>query len=110
MQSMSFDPAVAGVGTGIAVSGMQTLEAAAATSPSVTALVPAGAEEVSAQAATAFAAEATQMLAFFNAAHTELMRTGNALVEIARIYSETDAAAAGRLRAIRPPAGYRLAG
>ena len=110
MQSMSFDPAVAGVGAAISGSGVQTLQAGAATSPAVIALVPAGAEEVSAQTATAFAAEATQMLASFNAAHAELMRTGNALVEIARIYSETDAAAAGRLRAIRPASGYRLAG
>jgi len=63
----------------------------------------------SAQAATAFAAEAAQMLALNKAAQDELMRTGTALTEIARMYSEADAAAAGSLLA-NPLANYRLAG
>ncbi|WAC94589.1 PE domain-containing protein [Mycobacterium sp. Aquia_213] len=89
---------------------MQALQTSVAAEPAVVAVVPAGAEEVSARAAAAFAAEATQMLAFLNAAHTELARTGNALVDIARVYAETDTAAAGRLSEIRPQVGYRIAG
>jgi thioredoxin-like negative regulator of GroEL len=110
MRSMSFDPAVSVVGTQIVGSAMQALQTGAAVEPAVTALVPAGAEEVSAQAAAAFAAEAAQMLALLSAAHTELARTGNALVEIARIYAETDGAAARSLNEFRPAVGYRIAG
>jgi hypothetical protein len=66
-------------------------------STSVTGLAPAGADEVSAQAATAFSTAAAQMLALNNAAQGELMRTGAAFTDIARRYAETDAAWAGRL-------------
>jgi PE family len=89
---------------------MQTLQAGATASTSITGLAPAGADDVSAQAATVFAAEAAQMLALSAAAQEELMRTGAALADIARMYAETDAAAAGRLLEIRPPVSYRLAG
>ncbi|SOX56533.1 PE family protein [Mycobacterium ahvazicum] len=110
MRSMSFDPAVAVVGTQIVGSATQALANSAAAEPSVTAPAPAGAEEVSAQAAAAFGAEATHMLALLNAAHSELARTGNALVDIARIYAETDAVAARRLSQIRTDVAFRLAG
>lgn len=110
MRSMSFDPTVAVVGSQIVGSAMQALQTGAAAEPTVAALAPAGAEEVSALAAAAFVAEATQMLASLSAAHTELARTGNALVEIARIYAETDGAAARRLNEFRPAVGYRIAG
>ncbi|MEZ0352891.1 PE domain-containing protein [Mycobacterium sp. pR1184] len=110
MRSMSFDPAVAVVGTQIVGSATQALATSAAAEPSVAALAPAGAEEVSAQAAAAFGAEATHMLALLNAAHSELTRTGNALVEIARIYAETDAVAARRLSQMRTEVAFRLAG
>jgi hypothetical protein len=105
VQSMSFDPAVAVVGTQLVGNATQALATSAATAPAVAAVAPAGAEEISAQAAGAFAAEASKMLALFDAAHTELARTGNALVEITRIYAESDAAAARRLTAIQPPVG-----
>jgi hypothetical protein len=105
MQSMSFDPAVAGIGAHVVGSAMQAVQAGTAAAPSVTALVPAGGDEVSAQGAMAFAAEATQMLTFFNAAHAELVRTGTALGDIARVYAQTDASAAARLREIHPSAG-----
>jgi hypothetical protein len=49
------------------------------------------------------------MLALNKAAQDELMRTGTAFSEIARMYSEAGAAAAGSLLA-NPPASYRLAG
>jgi phage-related tail protein len=107
---MSFDPAVAVIGTQLVGNATQALQTSAATAPSVAGLAPAGAEEVSAQAAAAFVAEAATMLALFDAAHAELARTGNTLVDIARIYAETDAAAASRVAAIQPPAGRRFAG
>jgi PE family len=110
MQSMSFDPAVAGIGTQIVGSAMQAIGAGASASPTVTALIPAGADEVSALAAKQFAADATQTLALLNEAHAELARMGTALVEIARVYADTDTAAAGRLHQIRPTIGYPLAG
>jgi hypothetical protein len=110
VQSMSFGPGVAVVGAQLVGNATQALQTSAATAPAVAALAPAGAEEVSVQAATAFAGEAAKMLALFDAAHTELARTGTALVDIARIYAETDEAAAGRLTAIQPPMGRRFAG
>nr|WP_275580676.1 PE family protein [Mycobacterium riyadhense] len=58
-------------------------------------LVPAGAEEVSAQAVLAFAQEAASMLASNTAAQEELMRTGTALTDIARMYGDADDNAAG---------------
>jgi hypothetical protein len=54
------------------------------TAAPLTSLVPAGREEVSMQAALAFAEEAAQMLALNQAAQLELTRTGDALAEIAR--------------------------
>ena len=77
--------------------------------PALTELVPAGADEVSLRAAMAFAAEAAQLLAPNKAAQEELMRTGAAFTQIARMYTETDAAAAGLIDA-NPLASYRLAG
>jgi hypothetical protein len=73
------------------------MASAAAAAPAVTALVPAGAEEVSMQAAMAFAAEAGKTLAAHAAAHQEISRTGAALVNITRIYTQADATAAGSL-------------
>ena len=109
MQSISFDPPWPTLASASSAA-RSAVAAGAAASPSVTALVPAGADEVSAQAATAFAAEAAQLLAVLNAAHTELVRTGTVLVDVARVYSETDAAAAARLQEIRPQLDYPLAG
>jgi hypothetical protein len=110
MQSMSFDPAVAGIGSQVVSGAMRGLQAGVTASPSLTALAPAGADEVSAQATTAFTAEATQMLTLLAVAQEELVRTGTALTDIARMYSEADAAAAVRVLEVGPPVGYRLAG
>ncbi len=57
----------------------------------------------------AFSAEAAQLLALNQAAQKELMRTGTAVTQIARIYTETDVAAAELLGA-NPLSSYRLAG
>ncbi|MFZ1178287.1 MAG: PE family protein [Mycobacterium sp.] len=63
----------------------------------MTALVPAGADEVSVLAATAFAAGGVAMLAVNTAAQEELARTGVALTDIARMYSQVDGETAGTL-------------
>lgn len=110
MQAMSFDPAAANIGSDVVRGAMQGLQAGVAAAPSTTALAPAGADEVSVQAALAFAAEATAFLALHTAAQEELVRTGTAVVDIARVYSEVDAASAGGVLGVRPPHPYRMAG
>jgi hypothetical protein len=99
MESMSIDPAVAAIGAQLADIATRGLGSGTAASASLTALVPAGAEEVSAQAAISFAAEGASALALNAAAQQELARAGMALTDIARMYSEVDGAAAGRLAA-----------
>jgi PE family len=63
----------------------------------VTALVPAGAEEVSAMAAAAFAAEGVESLAQNTFAQEELSRAGAAYMEAAGIYTAVDGANAAAL-------------
>ena len=102
MQALSFDPAAAGIGSEVVRGAMHGLQAGVTASPSTTALAPAGADDVSAQAVLAFAAEATAFLALHTAAQEELVRTGTAVVDIARMYSEAHAAAAGSVLGTRP--------
>jgi PE family len=97
MESMSHDQAAAGIGSQLVDNANRGLDAGGAAMMPLTGLIPAGAEEVSAQAATAFAAEGAEMLAWNTAAQEELGRTGVALVDIARMYSQVDNAAAGSL-------------
>jgi hypothetical protein len=94
MQFMSFHPAVGDIASQLIQIGTDCLEAAAKASMSLTGLAPAGAEEVSAQAVTAFVEEAASMLASNTSAQEELQRTGTALARIARRYTEVDEAAA----------------
>lgn len=97
MTSMSHDPAAAVIAAQTIEIGSRAIAAGAAAASSVTALTPAGAEEVSAQAAVAFAAEAASAMAAHAAAHEEIMRVGAALVDIARMYAQADSEAAGTL-------------
>ncbi|MCV7075715.1 PE family protein [Mycobacterium szulgai] len=98
MDSMSHDPAAGDIGSQLVDIGSQGLSAASTAAMSVlSGLIPAGAEEVSAQAVLAFAQEAASMLASNTAAQEELMRTGTALTDIARMYSDSDDNAAGAL-------------
>ncbi len=99
MTSMSHDPAAAVIGGQVIATGTCALAAGAAAAPSVTALAPASAEEISMQAAAAFGAEAASVLAAHTAAQEELMRTGAAFVDIARIYGQMDETAAGTMQA-----------
>ncbi|WP_232069205.1 PE family protein [Mycobacterium saskatchewanense] len=94
---MSIDPAAAAIGAQLLEIATRALGSGAAAMPSLTALAPAGAEEVSMQAATAFAAEAEAMLAFNAAAQQELARAGAVVTEIAQMYAQVDGEAAGSL-------------
>ncbi|MFV4424100.1 PE family protein [Mycobacterium tuberculosis] len=98
MDSLSHDPAAGDIGSQLVEIGSRGLAAGnAATMPTMTGLVPAGGEEVSAQAVMAFATEAASMIASNTAAQEELMRAGTALTDIARMYGDTDDNAAGAL-------------
>ncbi|MCV7196466.1 PE domain-containing protein [Mycobacterium angelicum] len=97
MQSMSFGPAAGDIGGQVVELGKSALEAAGKAAASVTGLAPAGADEVSAQAVTAFHSEAASALAANQAAQQELVRTGTAFTQIAQTYTDVDQAAASTL-------------
>lgn len=97
MQPMSFHPVMADIGAQVVEIGMRSLETGARTSMAVTGLAPAGADEVSTQAVTAFQSEAASMLDLHQAAQKELMRAGAAFRQIAQTYTAVDGAAAERL-------------
>lgn len=79
MQSMSFDPAVADIGSQVVNNAFQGLQAGAVAWVSLSSLLPAGAEEVSAWAVTAFTTAATGLLALNQAAQEELRKAGECL-------------------------------
>ncbi|MCV7198787.1 PE family protein [Mycobacterium angelicum] len=97
MQPMTIGSAAADIGSQISDNAFQGLQAAATASTSLTSLLPAGGEEVSAQAAMSFAADGARMIALNQAAQEELARAGAALIDIARMYADVDAHAAGLL-------------
>ena len=99
MESMSINPAAAAIGSQFVDIATRALGSGAAALPSLTGLAPAGAEEVSLQAAMAFAAAAEAMLALSTAAQEELARTGLAVTEITQMYSLVDGEAAGSMGA-----------
>ncbi|MEY8016244.1 PE family protein [Mycobacterium servetii] len=100
---MSIDPAAAAIGAKLIEVAARGLGSGAIALPAVAGLAPAGAEEVSLQAAASFAAEGEAMLALTSAAQEELARAGAALMDIARVYSEADDAAAGLIRSATLP-------
>jgi PE family len=108
LQSMTFDPASAGIGARVVENAAQGLDAASAAATSIAGLVPAGSDEVSLRAAAAFAEEAVHLLSLSQAAQEELMRTGEAFTQVARMYIETDETAARRVSAT-PFGRYELA-
>lgn len=105
MEPMSHDPVAGAIGLQVVDIATRGLASGAAASGAVTALAPAGADEVSMQAVAAFAAEGTAMLALNTAAQEEIARTGAALTDIARMYAQVDTEAAGALDS----AGGRIA-
>ncbi len=92
MQPMEHNPGAVGIGTQVVANGARGLATGTAATAAVSALVPAGADEVSAQAAVAFAVEGVDALAMNAFAQEELTRAGAAYVEIAGIYEAVDGA------------------
>ena len=92
MQPMEHNPGAIGVGAQVVANGARGLATGTTATAAVTALVPAGAEEVSAQAAAAFAAQGVETLAMNTFAQEELARAGAAYMEIAGIYTAVDGA------------------
>ncbi|MGE2718965.1 PE family protein [Mycolicibacterium celeriflavum] len=92
MEPLMHNPGAAGVGAQVVANGTRGLAAGTTAGAAVTALVPAGADEVSAQAAAAFAAEGVETLAMNTFAQEELARMGAAVVESAGIYNAVDTA------------------
>jgi hypothetical protein len=92
MQPMEHNPGAVGIGTQVVANGARGLATGTAATAAVSALVPAGADEVSAQAAAAFAVEGVDALAMNAFAQEELTRAGAAYVEIAGIYEAVDGA------------------
>ncbi|HTQ18305.1 PE family protein [Mycobacterium sp.] len=97
MDSLSHDDSAGDIANQMVNIGSGGLESGASAVASLTGLIPAGAEEVSMQAAMAFATEGAQMLASNVAAQTELMNAGMALLDIAKSYGNLDEAAADTL-------------
>ena len=62
MQPLTHNPGAVGIGAQVVANGTRGLAAGTTATAAVTALVPAGADEVSAQAAFAFAAEGVETL------------------------------------------------
>jgi hypothetical protein len=97
MQPMSFEPSAAGIGGSVVASATQGLASGTTASAAVTGLAPAGADEVSMQAAMAFASDGVEALAMHSFAQEELARAGAAYVEIAGMYTAVDGATAATL-------------
>ncbi|OBK76946.1 PE family protein [Mycobacterium sp. 1164985.4] len=90
MEPLMHNPGAVGIGSQVVANGTRGLAAGTTAGAAVTALVPAGADEVSAQAAAVFAAEGVETLAMNTFAQEELARMGAAVVESAGIYNAVD--------------------
>jgi hypothetical protein len=97
MQPMAHNPSAVGIGSQVVANGARGLAGGTAATAAVTALVPAGADEVSAHAAMAFSSEGVEALTLNTFAQEELARAGAAYVEIAGIYETVDGANAAAL-------------
>lgn len=97
MQPMSHNPAAAAVGAQVVANAARGLAGGTAASAEVTALLPAGADEISAQAALAFATEGLESTALNAFAQEELSRAGAAYAEVSGIYTAVDGANAAVL-------------
>jgi len=97
MQPLQHNPGAVGVGTEVVSNGARGLATGTATTTEVSALVPAGVDEVSAQAAIAFATEGIEALGINALAQEELARAGAAYIEASAVYEAADGANAATL-------------
>jgi hypothetical protein len=87
---MQHNPGAVGIGSHVVANGARGLAAVTTASAEVTALVPAGADEVSAHAALSFASEGVEAMMLNSFAQEELSRAGAAYMEAAGIYTAVD--------------------
>ena len=92
MQPLSHNEGAAGVGGQVIANGARGLATGTAATAQVTALAPAGADEVSAHAMVAFMAEGAQTMGINAVAQEEIARAGAAVSEVAAAYQAVDAA------------------
>jgi len=97
MEPLAHNPAAAGIGAQVIANGVRGLAGGTTASAAVTALAPAGADEVSALAAVSFAAEGVQALGINTIAQEEIARAGAAYIEASALYTATDEATATTL-------------
>ncbi|MGV0810692.1 PE family protein [Mycolicibacterium boenickei] len=97
MQPLMHNQAAEGVAAQVIANAARGLAGGTTASAAVTALVPAGADEVSAMAAVAFASEGVEALTVNTFAQEELARAGAAYLEAANIYRSVDTANATTL-------------
>ena len=90
MQPLSHNVGAAGVGGQVVANGARGLAAGTAATAQVSALAPAGADEVSAMAALMFASEGVQTMGINAMAQEELARAGATVIEIAGVYQAVD--------------------
>ena len=90
MQPLAHNAGAIGVGGQVTANGARGLAAGTAATAQVSALAPAGAEEVSAMATAAFMAEGVQTLGINALAQEEIARAGAAVIEIAGAYQAVD--------------------
>jgi hypothetical protein len=97
MQPLEHNEGAIGVGAEVSANGIRGLSTGMAATTEASALAPAGVDEVSVQAAIAFATEALEANALNALAQQELSRTGLAYVEAAGNYDAVDTANATTL-------------
>jgi hypothetical protein len=97
MQPLEHNEGAIGVGTQVSANGIRGLATGMAATTEASALVPAGIDEVSVQAAMAFATESLETNALNAMAQQELSRTGLGYVEAAGAYDAVDTTNAATL-------------
>lgn len=90
MQPLSHNAGAASVGGQITANGARGLAIGTSATAEVSALAPAGADEVSVMAAAAFVAEGVQTLGINAMAQEEIARAGATVVEITGVYQAVD--------------------
>ena len=90
MQPLSHNAGAAEVGAEVAANGARGLATGTAAAAEVSALAPAGADEISASAAVVFASEGIQTLGINALAQEELTRAGATVTQIAATYQAVD--------------------
>lgn len=97
MQPLQHEEGAIGVGTQVVANGARGVATGTATMTEASTLVPAGADEVSMQAAMAFAVEGVEVMGINAFAQEELARAGAAYVEAVAMYEATDVATSATL-------------